>query len=628
MIDPRLNRLDYGEQLRPPPGYRLDRAIAATYGADLATLLSVPVALIHAQTLEGDFTGARIELLDAIKRFATRTRVFHQAGQLHVPRKLNWLYAHLEQTLVPIRPSGPFSSFHPKCWILRFERADDHAARASEDALPVFRVIVLSRNLTFDASWDLAASLEGSPGAKIEAANAPLVEFLGWLDSHAPDPDFPRFSEELRRTPLSVPAPFDRLRFHPLGLPGRSGRAPFLEEKAARALVMSPFLHADTLRAIHRRVDHLELYSNRHELRRFPPGELAAERVYQFADALADLDLQDLGQEPSQHPAPRHLHAKLFVFEDAAKIRCFLGSANATRAAVERNVELMLELEGKAGPVSVSRLRRMLCGESDGADAQDRRRGPFEPYVPPPETTGDEAARRAENELRELKHRLISAPLHGVVRAAGDTGAFTLTVSADLTEVRWTEAFEIAIQPFNVALARKPVVLAPGMRQEASFENLGEVELSRFLHFRIRHPDLPGDHAFLLCVPVDGLPADRLDRILRRLIDSQEKFFSYLKFLLSDEITKEDLLGASLPEPGSFSSDGGTGGLTDLPVFEQLLVACSRHPERLREVDELIGRLDRADTTEGGAPVVPAEFLNLWTVFRRALDAAAPSKKR
>jgi len=50
MLDFRNDRLDYGRLLIPPEGYRLDRAIAATYSLDLNTLLSIPVALFYSQT--------------------------------------------------------------------------------------------------------------------------------------------------------------------------------------------------------------------------------------------------------------------------------------------------------------------------------------------------------------------------------------------------------------------------------------------------------------------------------------------------------------------------------------------------------------------------------------------------
>ena len=67
MLDYKKDRLDYGEMLIPPEGYTLTRAVAATYSLDLNTLLSIPIALFYAQTLEGIGSGERVmdRLFDA-----------------------------------------------------------------------------------------------------------------------------------------------------------------------------------------------------------------------------------------------------------------------------------------------------------------------------------------------------------------------------------------------------------------------------------------------------------------------------------------------------------------------------------------------------------------------------------
>jgi len=45
-----------------------------------------------------------------------------------------------------------------------------------------------------------------------------------------------------------------------------------------------------------------------------------------------------------------------------------------------------------------------------------------------------------------------------------------------------------------------------------------------------------------------------------------------------------------------------------MPIFEQLLVAASRNPQRLLEVDRVIASLREAD----GEGVIPHDFLSLW----------------
>ena len=54
MLDPKKNRIDYGEQLNPPEGYNLIKAIGTTYSLDLEALMMIPVALFYSQKIEGN----------------------------------------------------------------------------------------------------------------------------------------------------------------------------------------------------------------------------------------------------------------------------------------------------------------------------------------------------------------------------------------------------------------------------------------------------------------------------------------------------------------------------------------------------------------------------------------------
>src|SRR3954452_25101738 len=128
MLDYKKDRLDYGEMLIPPEGYTLTKSIAATYSLDLNTLLSIPIALFYAQTMEGAGEGERIQLLEAIQRCPEVLRIYHQKGRIQVPRNQNRLYGLLEDCVIGVKPRSADSSFHPKVWILRYE-TDDGPAR-------------------------------------------------------------------------------------------------------------------------------------------------------------------------------------------------------------------------------------------------------------------------------------------------------------------------------------------------------------------------------------------------------------------------------------------------------------------------------------------------------------------
>ena len=184
---------------------------------------------------------------------------------------------------------------------------------------------------------------------------------------------------------------------------------------------------------------------------------------------------------------------------------------------------------------------------------------------------------------------------------------FDLFLELDLKGVPAPKELQVKVLPFNVRSKPSPVELSPGTRQNIVFRNIGEVELSRFLHFRIEGVD-EAYHEFLVRIEIANL------------IDSTDKFFEYLRFLLADEVSKEDLLATGEDEVTTGADvDLVDGWHANLPIYEQLLVVASRDPRRLAEVDEIIRHLSSSENeTEelGEASIIPDAFLSFWEAFR------------
>ena len=169
MLNPSVDRLDYGEKLQAPEGFQLSYAVATSYSLELDTLLCLPLALSLNGTLEGNPHGGKLAALEGIRQLKGKLKVFFQQGNIKVPVAFTPLFTLLEPCLVPMVPSGVFSSFHPKIWLLRFIN-DTRQVR--------YRLLVLSRNLTFDRSWDLAVALEGEVTTESSRENDGLLELL------------------------------------------------------------------------------------------------------------------------------------------------------------------------------------------------------------------------------------------------------------------------------------------------------------------------------------------------------------------------------------------------------------------------------------------------------------------
>ena len=144
------------EALRPPLGYKLARAIGATYSLDLLSLLLVPLAfsLFDTEDDEGEPTEDPLALLEALRLQADRMTVFAHAGKIQVPGRRHPLLAFLEDSVIEVLPPDPTKAFHPKIWILRFTGGDPTFATES----------CTTRNITFDRRTPLV--LKGACGSK------------------------------------------------------------------------------------------------------------------------------------------------------------------------------------------------------------------------------------------------------------------------------------------------------------------------------------------------------------------------------------------------------------------------------------------------------------------------------
>jgi len=172
MLSPNERHL-YIEALKPPAGYSFDRGVATTFSLDLITLLIAPLsfALFECRE-EKELYLDRLDILEALRRAADKLAVFCQRGRIYIPSTSSLLYSYLEQMVVEAEAPGENGVFHPKIWLLRYISDDNHV---------IYKLLCLSRNITFDCSWDTILVLEGELSGKKSLRNQPLVDFIRYL---------------------------------------------------------------------------------------------------------------------------------------------------------------------------------------------------------------------------------------------------------------------------------------------------------------------------------------------------------------------------------------------------------------------------------------------------------------
>jgi len=596
MFDPDQRTL-YTDILTPPEGYVLDEAVAATYSVDPTTLLEVPVHLAHlAHRVSRGEADPELAVYEGLRRAASKLTVFCEAGRIdaHGPKHL--LYGLLEPVLVEVRaPKG--GSFHPKFWILRF-------CDPSGDGERRIRLAVLSRNLTADRSWDLALQLEGPIGNRNSGPQRQLGELLAALPSFAMhDMDQQRqeriatLADELRRTQFELPDGIERWTAHVLGH-GSTGLPLGRVEDLA---VISPFCSDDALNWLADSVTYRErpalLVSRPEALGALKPETRARFRRCQILHEAAETED---GEDVEPQRRATGLHAKAIAADDGWDTRLFIGSANATNAALlsQHNVEVMIELCGRRS--RLGRVDDLFGNEGLAALLTD-----FEPTDPP---AIDAERRAAEEALDEARRALTGAGMVVRCSKAGDRWTLALAPQGAVPVPD-----RVTVRAWTLTIPREQGRDADDLRrgQPASLGEFDAASITGLIAFElaVADSDLPAT-AFALNLPLQGEPPEREGAVLKTLLRNHDAFLRYLLLLLSDPGAE----AAGVAPLGTASQRGWCWQAAGVPLLEELTRALSRDPGRLREIGRLVEQVRAAD-----ARLLPPGFDAVWRKFEIAL---------
>lgn len=383
MISPHNASVDYGTMLKAPAGYAVDFAICTTYSLDLHALMGAYLSLGLSVDTDSSLAKDPMYLFAALSEMQGKIIVFCEKGRIYGRGEYSALYCQLESSIVEVdlpdasTAAGHFAypSFHPKTWIIRFTPVTGTGPAK-------YRMCTLSRNLTFDSSWDLAAAFDGEyrevhkraseGGYSIQAYLKNLRKLYGAgelstkLETAINEIAYVNFSSSEKSYQLALPFSFT-------GVPGAKS---FDDEfsralkQASRAMVVTPFLSSatsayDPIARIAHHFDNLAetpiLITRRSSIAASPKmsQKLESFSAYAIRDDLvtAEFEQEDPienneGDTKASNEADfdletRDIHAKAYLFERAnsdGKCDLFVGSANASTRGLHVNNEAMAHL--------------------------------------------------------------------------------------------------------------------------------------------------------------------------------------------------------------------------------------------------------------------------------------------
>lgn len=580
--------------LRPPTNFRIDAAVGTTFTLGLDALLIPPAAwAIHS-------IGDRLEnadpilLANSLRLFAERTVVFHQAGASRpFTPGTEELAAFLDEMVYPIRV-GKGETFHPKVWLLRFKNDDGESG---------LRVLIGSRNLSLESTWDVLVSLDSGLKAEGMASGSQLAAMLRSLPTRttvALPPGRADLVESLASeldTAFFVAPPESESAEILWWSKGNLPRQLF-PQRCERRLVISPFLGTPGLSRLPKPTgDGLSYLVSRASS--FDPQLVAGFTPYILRTDLAGLDVGVEARIGSE------LHAKVFAFDEEERSTVIIGSANATGAAFSVNDEVVVRLRGTRANIGV----RALLGEPvEGSDetADFELVDVLEEWF-----SGEQEEPSAEDFGRyfeEAIRTVASLQLNGECCATDDE-KWTITL--------WLGEPIGGLDGINVdfRLLSRAEPLPAGLALGESVEIIGVdlADITRFVVARFSDPSGVVDAIDTVLVADMQVPPERGCRVLRLLLTNRDKFARFLRYLLDSSQDSTSPIGAGEGDPDSRITTrrrrSGSTIVEEGPILEQLLRLLAARPGDLRQLDAVIKEF------AGDEELFPEGFAELWAAI-------------
>lgn len=608
------------DALRPPTGYTLDMAVGTTFTLDLLSLMTTPVAfaMFDRQDRDGSTIEDPIALLQALRDHASRITIFCQAGMISVPPQFRSLLVYLEDSIYPVMPPASHGIFHPKAWYIRYRNPDDGNL--------TYRLLCLSRNLTFDRSWDTALRLDGVPGrgtsrpelARFAQSLVRMAEPTRPLDPHR-QAGILELGEEVARVDWTLPDGFERVRFWPLG-DDDVHRWPFEEVdwRRDRMLVISPFVTPDMLNRLTgrrrgsillTRPETLDALGN-HAVKHL------AERLVLSSDAIPpdEVTADDDGTPDPAGPATFEghgslvgLHAKAYIMDAGWKAHVWTGSANATDAAFHGNVEFMVQLSGK----------KDRCGvHATIGDQVDRLglRKLVEPYSPVKEA-GSEPTEEEKRQWRlESLGRTIGSWRYTASCTVQNDDLWDIELRGEarnpMSATRLDDV-DVTIRPVTLVASSEVMPTIDEGMLSASFV-VSESAVTPFFVISLTSGEI--ETAFLIVATLENPPAGRKEKVLTDLLRNPSDLIRLLLLLLGN--IDDALAYVSGTGNGWESATKPGTPFVSEALLEPLMRAFARDPDRLREIDRL---LDDLRQTPEGTAVLPDGWEDIWTPIAQAM---------
>ena len=610
MLDPYCDRLDYG-QILAPDGYSLDFAVGTTYSLDLDSLVSICLSLGLSQETDSEVMSDPIYLLEALRKTGDKIALFCEDGQIHMPRKYSSLCILLEKIVYSVKTKkqkdGFYPSFHPKLWLIRYKNNTD-------ENIKLYRVIVLSRNLTFDRSWDVVYYLDGSKSSMKSVKNQPLCDFLIYLQniaklrSHERAEDIGSLAEELHHVEFKLADDgFKDFEFIPSGIGSYSYKNNLdlvsNNDNYKEIFIMSPFISKTTIHNLNQKSETGVLITRKMSLGKLQRDDVSNLEVYTMRDEVLNGEMEIENSDSSDNIMKQDVHAKIFLTCTEKRYSyLYLGSMNASENALSKNIEFIIRLTAKNSYVNVKLMKESLFGSSDD-NSDNHSPNPFMKVDNIDEYNDEQDCDNNKDLERIIKEISRSNPKANVDK---NSDSFSVTIN-----------FEKNLDLRNSDVEINPL-LSPNQKfkyaDKITFTGLTLVQLSEFYVIKVSSENETLERVIM--IQTKGIPADgsREKQVVSNTIKNSDGFYRYISFLLGDD----DLISRLDSNSSSDNSNCAAGNCSHIKIpalYEKMLQTAANSPDKLKEIGKLMDLLSERNIDISDL----SKFRKLYKTFMEAI---------
>lgn len=572
----------YGDLLSPTYGYTTDFAMGMTYSLSFDAMLTAYLAFGMLGDMDEESMQSPYLLLDAITKCSDKVVVFCNKGGIAVPPSIRKVYSLMERNIFEVFDKYNIkANFHPKLWLIREISNNDKRE-------VLLKLIVTSRNLSYTDTIDCIASLTGKvgPASVRNEKHLPLIQFIESVvkESNICDEQKKlvlKLANDLERVEsFDVDTPFDDYDFFPYLFDYDFGLGSVEDYLVGtESIIVSPFVDKKMLARLNPENKCKRILITRKEYVDKDIFNMFANKggIYVTLDDLASRGMD--------------LHAKMYqIWNNRNEQYLYLGSANATTTAFERNGEFLLRLKYRYGNTRSAQL----LGDFYEKDNKDSRFMLLnEPNNNASTTMKWDAAESAMKTLmcaEDIKAR-ITHHRHG---------GYSVTVVSNERE--------LANNVFIAPLQKKEMMQR--WTGKVVFEDMNIDELSEFYILAATSAD-GVRHEAIVKIETSGMPAERDKNIVKGIIKTKNDFYRYIELMLTDaplQYISSELLPRKTVGTGNESDER-----MDFPnLYEKMLRIAATNPKQIYDIEALVDRL--------GDDVVPSSFTKMYKQFVNALN--------